>query len=209
MPACTVAASFQPVATPPSRNVPVPGALVRHEGQHRLPHVLVIRWAERLEQHVPLAFQADGHGDGQVARRRHAHQLRGGHLFHAEAEGLEPDERVGCEMREAAQAQRGGGAPAGAIDLPTVLEPSPRRPHEPFLRKRVFRDFSLISTTISGDSSCSLSGMRLCRPTLDRFLGLGPLDFGRRPMAPDFVEFQDHEPDQRSSPSPLVPHLLQ
>ena len=30
-------------------------------------------------------------------------------------------------------------APAGAIDRPTVLEPSPRRPHEPFLRKRVFR----------------------------------------------------------------------
>ena len=72
-----------------------------------------------------------------------------------------------------------------------------------------FGDFSLISTTISGDSSCSLSGMRLCRPTLDRFLGLGLLDFGRCPMAPDFVEFQDHEPDQRSPPPPLVPHLLQ
>src|SRR5207249_10824153 len=70
------------------------------------------------------------------------------------------------------------------------------------------RDSSLISTRFSRHSTCPLSGLGLCLTTPDRCLGLGLFGLGRCPMAPDLVESQDHESDQRPPTPPLVPHLL-
>src|SRR3954462_11031842 len=71
------------------------------------------------------------------------------------------------------------------------------------------RDFSLISTAISCHPSWSLAGMHLHLVARRRRRSYRPLRLTRRPLPPDLIERHDHEPDQRPTTSPLVPHLLQ
>src|SRR4051812_39295924 len=82
-------------------------------------------------------------------------------------------------------------------------------PH-PSLYPGTARDFSLNTTGISRDSAwlSSFLTLWLASPDIFRLRSRFGLGLGRRPLAPDVVEFQYQKPHQRLPPSPLVTHLL-
>src|SRR5271157_3995891 len=72
-------------------------------------------------------------------------------------------------------------------------------------KSRLLTDLHQIITRL--DVMLVWLGVAPCR--VCRVLAIGPSCHWGFPVAPDVVECQDHEPDQRLSTPPLVPHLLQ
>jgi len=69
--------------------------------------------------------------------------------------------------------------------------------------------FSLNTTAISRDLAWLSSVIASRLESLDLFGLRDHLELGRRPVVPDVVAPQHHEPEQHLSSPPLVPHLLQ